>query len=356
MKKLVSLIAFLLLSFASISYATSFWDADVLVSYPDINITLKSDNGTINFISKPRIQQYLNARDRISQISGIYPKVLITDEPQINAFAQNSNGQGTVMLTIKIIDMIGDDQDAVAAIIGHEITHIYKNHMDIKATRNAVFEILGGIAGVALNVALNSKGIPGGIGGDIANIGTTLFTTSYERDQEREADEYGTKWMIQAGYNPQGAIRLHQNLMRQSNGIGISFLSTHPSSQERIANLEKIIATYKEEKVITTNSIIKKIEQTSSASSNIPVPNEGLVGVVVNIKSKYKYLIFSSTTSSQLEQGLNVLIKTDNNKIIHAKVDKSFDGYYSAVVDEDMQDIGIGNRIEYQSQSKLKKH
>lgn len=48
--------------------------------------------------------------------------------------------------------------------------------------------------------------------------------------------------MVSSGFDPQGAMRLHQRMMEAGKAAPIAFLSTHPSGEERTANIREIIA------------------------------------------------------------------------------------------------------------------
>ncbi len=86
-------------------------------------------------------------------------------------------------------------------------------------------------------------GVPGG--GLISGFAADVIDSVYSRDQEREADALGVDYMLANQYDPQGAIRLHELLVKSSSGFRIPFLSSHPSSDERIENLRALIEAKK---------------------------------------------------------------------------------------------------------------
>lgn len=83
-------------------------------------------------------------------------------------------------------------------------------------------------------------GVPGA--SLLTDVGITLIDTTYSREQEREADELGLRYMVAAGYGPQGAIRLQESLLEASGSTPLPFLSSHPTGQERIENLRALIS------------------------------------------------------------------------------------------------------------------
>lgn len=86
-------------------------------------------------------------------------------------------------------------------------------------------------------------GVPGA--GLISGLGADVIESSFSRDDEREADAWGIDYMIAAGYDPWAAVRLHEKMLAQPGGVGIPFLSSHPSGQERIENLKQLIEAKK---------------------------------------------------------------------------------------------------------------
>jgi predicted Zn-dependent protease len=87
----------------------------------------------------------------------------------------------------------------------------------------------GGLAGVASNVAVNA--------------GADLLALKFSRNQELEADRLTVDWMIRAGYNPRGMLRLQERLgVLQQGKRKLAILSTHPGSAKRSKAAEKEIA------------------------------------------------------------------------------------------------------------------
>ena len=63
---------------------------------------------------------------------------------------------------------------------------------------------------------------------------------NYSRKHERESDYSGTVWAYEAGYDPMGAVRLHEALAKQDRVGSVPFLRSHPSSWERVKSLTKL--------------------------------------------------------------------------------------------------------------------
>jgi predicted Zn-dependent protease len=73
-----------------------------------------------------------------------------------------------------------------------------------------------------------------------------LVFSGYSRDNEREADNFGINYMVQAGYDPHGAIGMFEKLAALGEKGNLSVFekltASHPETQERIANAKAQIA------------------------------------------------------------------------------------------------------------------
>jgi len=79
-------------------------------------------------------------------------------------------------------------------------------------------------------------------GPQLANLIYQFKTTSYGREDENQADELGVKFMVNAGYNPEGLKRV-MTVLKQAGGRGggPEFLSTHPDPGNRIEHIQQVI-------------------------------------------------------------------------------------------------------------------
>lgn len=156
----------------------------------------------------------------------------IFDHDAINAFAMPGGKIGVMTGILKA----ADNQDRLAAVLGHEIAHVTARHSNERASRSPV-------AGVGVQVAAVLLG--GGNAGatytarEALNQGAALgIMLPFNRAQESEADVIGLKFMARAGFDPREAVPLWQNMSRETGGNEpAEFLSTHPSSERRIDSL-----------------------------------------------------------------------------------------------------------------------
>lgn len=150
---------------------------------------------------------------------------------QLNAFVMPG---GKIMFYSGIIDKLNLTDDEIAAIMGHEMSHALREHSRERLSREYATQT--GI-GVAASVFGLSQGQA-----QLANLaGDFGLSRPHSRTQESEADQIGLELMARAGYNPQAAITLWQKMQRASKGEPPQFLSTHPTSNNRIAELQSLM-------------------------------------------------------------------------------------------------------------------
>jgi len=136
----------------------------------------------------------------------------------------------------------------VATVMGHEVTHAIQRHGVERISRGLIEQIVqvGAIAGAA-----SGKVNPAVLQGVLSAYGVGV-SLPFNRAQESEADYIGLRLMAQAGYDPHEAIGFWERLsgcpsnmigkLCFRSGAGIpEFLSTHPSEETRIRNIERWI-------------------------------------------------------------------------------------------------------------------
>jgi len=203
---------------------------------------LKRPDGTIyETVRAEDIKSIVAVANTIGKSAGITPALILRESNELNAGATyDKEGRPLIILNKPMMDLIKNDPDMAAALLGHEMAHLYLNHSGTTAGTNTAGAILGAIAGIALEVVAQSKlgitnlGIRGG------NLIGVAFSTSFTRDQERDADKLGIQWAKQNGYDPQGGVRLFQILERKNGNNLIPFFQSHPNPSERIENARQL--------------------------------------------------------------------------------------------------------------------
>ncbi|HVO91389.1 MAG TPA: M48 family metalloprotease, partial [Terriglobales bacterium] len=208
----------------------------VLEKNPRVEL-YKPDQQIALTISTRTIQEMMLAHLRICRSAGVQSELYIVDGDEPNAFAGFvNNSQPIIGINLAMVKVIGDQVDEYAALIGHEAAHWAKGHANSSQTRTSTLNALGTLVGVGLGAA----GVPAA--GLISGLGVDLIDSSYSRDQEREADAQSIDYLLANNYDPQAAVTLQEKFLKIDRGLSLPFLSTHPSSEERIENLKAIIA------------------------------------------------------------------------------------------------------------------
>jgi predicted Zn-dependent protease len=163
---------------------------------------------------------------------------LKTDD--MNAYAMPG---GKIMVYSGLVEKLNLTDAELAAVLGHEISHALREHTRERVSRAYAQQLA--LAGVAVVTGAGQGAL------DLANqVASVTFQLPHSREQEAEADVMGLELMARAGYNPHSAVSVWQKMMSAQQGGGgpPEFLSTHPSSSNRIAELQdrmpKVVPLY----------------------------------------------------------------------------------------------------------------
>ncbi|OOR89483.1 peptidase M48 [Moraxella caviae] len=160
-------------------------------------------------------------------------KIHAIKDDTINAYVMPG---GKIVFYHGIIEKLNLTDDEIAAIMGHEMAHALREHSREKASRQMV-------TGNVLNIAVSAFGLSSGQAQLAGLAGALGLTLPNSRTAEAEADKIGLELMARAGYNPQAAVTLWEKMQRSKTGNTPQFLSTHPSSQNRINALQQLVPT-----------------------------------------------------------------------------------------------------------------
>lgn len=172
----------------------------------------------------------------------------VVKSDEVNAFAL-PNGQ--IVVYTAIIDAMKSPDD-LAALLGHEVSHINGRHSTKMLCRN-----LSGYLVVSLLLSDVN-----GIMAVIADNAQQLHSLSYSRKFEEEADEQGLKILMDNNINPKGMVNLFEQLENENKFSIPKIISTHPLTKERKENMQKIISesVYKIKPHNNLTSIFKHIK------------------------------------------------------------------------------------------------
>ena len=161
---------------------------------------------------------------------------LIEDDKTVNAWVM-PGGKAAVYTGILPYTQ---NETGLAVVLAHEVAHALADHGDERMSQ----ALIANMGGMALSVALSQQPQQTqqlfmtvyGVG---ANVG---FLLPYSRLHESEADRIGLTLMARAGYDPREAVPFWERMSRQEGkSKPPEFLSTHPASETRIADIKKYI-------------------------------------------------------------------------------------------------------------------
>jgi predicted Zn-dependent protease len=173
-------------------------------------------------------------------------EVNLVGSKQINAFCMPG---GKIAFYSGILTQLKLTDDEVAMVMGHEIAHALREHARERMGKAAA---TNGVATIGSTVASVFFGVSPQITDLVAKQGANLLTLKFSRDDETEADLVGMEIAARAGYDPRSGITLWQKMSAANNGAPPQWLSTHPSGNTRIeeiqANLPKVMPLYERTK------------------------------------------------------------------------------------------------------------
>ncbi len=197
------------------------------------------------------VEQYFRAENNLELLEGFQWEFNLVQDSSVNAFAMP--GGKTAVLTG--ILPVCEDANGLAVVLGHEIAHAVARHGNERMSQLLLVQL----GGMALSEALSEQPqltqqlalIAFGVG---TQVGVLL---PYSRIQESEADRLGLIFMAMAGYDPREAVGFWQRMEKQGGQSVPEFLSTHPSTENRIQDIRKLIAEamkyYREQSLKTKN-------------------------------------------------------------------------------------------------------
>lgn len=155
-------------------------------------------------------------------------EVNVISSKELNAWCMPG---GKIAFYSGLIEQLDMTDAEIAAVMGHEIAHALREHARERASRQMAVGLGVSIVGAAAGLG------QGGM--NLANMVSDLtLVLPNSREHETESDRIGVEIAARAGYDPRAAITLWQKMTQKSGGEPPQWMSTHPSHQTRIRDLE----------------------------------------------------------------------------------------------------------------------
>lgn len=151
----------------------------------------------------------------------------VADRSELNAFA----APGGVVVVHAGLIRAADSAEEIAGVLAHEIAHAELRH-----SLKTMVKSLGLRALVALALGDASGTV-------LSETATNLTELGFSREAERDADREGLRRLVAARIDPEGMVRFFEKLATQQGAAPPAILSTHPATEERLAELRREVAS-----------------------------------------------------------------------------------------------------------------
>lgn len=253
-----------------------FWDMDpdhvVVDKLGDaactLAITLAKDHVLQDGAAREHVVRVANSMIEVAKRSSPYGDTAKTFNWKVSVVADDSKENAYACPGGKIVVYTGifrraKDEDGLAAVLGHEMTHALARHTSPPISMANIadaLEIAKSIMATNDVKHLNpeAKGVVAAFGlGSLVGV-----SQAFSREQELTADREGVMLMAQAGHDPQEYIGYLSRLMNPScagrNRVP-EFLSSHPAPEKRIKAIKAVMGKGRE--------LYKKAEKPSNGAA-----------------------------------------------------------------------------------------
>lgn len=180
------------------------------------------------------ITEFYAAKGLSKELEGYHWEFNLVNNNEANAWCMPG---GKVVVYSGLLSYT-KDENALAVVLGHEITHAIAHHGNERLSQGLIsqgIQVSGNIFmqnNQKANAIFNAVFAPG------ANMAYLLPNS---RKQEYEADRFGLIFAAMAGYDPRSAIEFWKRMDQASENKMPEFLATHPSNKNRINKLNQVM-------------------------------------------------------------------------------------------------------------------
>lgn len=191
-------------------------------------IIFSQQKAGLKLVEGPALEMVKDIGGRLTANSRHKFQFFVTEDNAVNAYAMPG---GFVVMHTGLLRK-ADTPEEVAGVLAHEVQHVEQRH-----SLRRIAQSLGLTAALSL--------LMGDMSG-LASLGGDLLQLKFSRDHETEADREGLKVLVAANINPVGMRDFFGKLAEDSK-LDLGFLSTHPASAERMADIDRLIKALPEE-------------------------------------------------------------------------------------------------------------
>lgn len=176
-------------------------------------------------------QTLLVNSDAADLYNGYHVKIL--DSSEVNAFATSG---GHIFITRGMLNCV-KNEDTLAAVIAHELSHIQLKHSSSVIKSSRYTEVATKTTSAVLT-ANDKEELASAMDNTVGDIINQLLTKGYSKTQEYDADANALVLMNAAGYNPKAMITLLEKMDESLGKSAGGIFKTHPAPKDRIKNVQ----------------------------------------------------------------------------------------------------------------------
>ena len=216
----------------------SFQQYDVFLKESELS-TNKSEVNLVKRVGRNiqhAVEKFMRENNLLDRLEGYKWEFNLVANDQVNAWAMPG---GKVVVYTGILAITQNDT-GLAVVLGHEIAHAIAEHGNERMSQG----LLRQAGAISLMAAMNKEpSQTQALWLGIYGVGTQVaIMLPYSRTHESEADRLGLTFMAMAGYDPHSAPEFWERMSAtKGGGAPPEFLSTHPSDETRINNLNSWI-------------------------------------------------------------------------------------------------------------------
>ncbi len=248
----------------------------------------------------------------------------VVETPIINAVA---GPDGNIVIASGLI-LATKNESQLASVIAHEVAHVTQRHLaqNYEYEKRALIPL---IAGIAASVALATQNGEAGGGALAATMaGSVEKKLNFQRGNEATADRVGMEILYNAGFEPQGMPDFFTRLQQMDRYYAKApeYLSDHPLTDERIADMQHRVAQYKPRHLLsnTDYQLVRERIRVATAPNSVHILTY-YQDAIKSAKSTHKLYLKYGLALAQArnfnykvaENGLRSLIATDPQQLIY---------------------------------------
>ena len=266
---------------------------------------------TARLVEDPVVTEYIDrlGQEIVKHSDAEVPFVIkVVDTDEVNAFAL----PGGYLYVNKGLILEADNESELAGVLAHEIAHVTARHATERMSKAQLLQFAA-LPALFVGGGLAGYGIQNGLG-----LGVNLAVLGITRKSEAEADQLGTQYLWNSGYDPHGFITFFEKLEAREKdkpGKFASFFRTHPTPESRIGKVQKEISFLpRKDEYVLSGSEFERVK-----ARLIEIDNAGLRAGVSQGQGAAKRPTLKKRTNTDRTEREKPTLKNDGPTLKRAK-------------------------------------